>query len=199
MIIENHILVVKSLGLGFLLNMIFERKGLSNVVAVVLLLLLTVAAVSIVASFIIPFVNKSLEDTNCFNFRDHFTFDETFSYNCYEEFDDAGIIKYNYLVSVGVGSEDSLGDVNGFNLRFFGDGIAKGIDVIDGENEGEIKMEGIPGGKLIIPTEMEGGYPVLSYRYDGVIQEYEKIEIIPILKGDKVCDVSDSINLIRCS
>ena len=62
-----------------------KKRGLSGVVATALLLLITISAVVIVANFIIPFVNKSLESTSCFKFRDYFSFEEGDGFNCHNQ------------------------------------------------------------------------------------------------------------------
>jgi len=55
------------------------KRGLSPVIAVLLLILITVAAVTLVATFLIPFVKDTLNDsTECVDYKSYFTFEENF-------------------------------------------------------------------------------------------------------------------------
>ena len=50
--------------------MIFNKKGLSTVVATMLIILLTLTAGSILITIVVPYVKNSLDSTECFKFRD---------------------------------------------------------------------------------------------------------------------------------
>ena len=55
------------------------RKGISPVVATLLIVFVTVAAVTLVAKFIVPLVTNNLnEGTECVDYSDYFYFEEDF-------------------------------------------------------------------------------------------------------------------------
>src|SRR3989338_4397095 len=189
----SRILVMKNMeGLLRYFKMELKKKGLSAVVATTLLILLTVVSVGIISTFIIPFVNDSLESTSCVHFREYYKFDESFDLNCYEDI----IGGKDYKFSVRARSDKTDSDkIIGFNLRFLSEGTATPIEIINGTTVTDLIMldPTMAGGKLIIPTP-SGDYSVLSYNYSSGVN-YTKMEIYPIIKDDKVCDLSDSIKL----
>lgn len=171
-----------------------EKRGLSTVIASVLLILLTISAVGIVISFVVPFVNKSLENTECFEFRDYFKFDDSFGYNCYEE----SLTTKSYVLTVRAKADNSSAEnVIGFNLRFLGEGIGNSVSLKSGESVGDVKIVGNFGGGNIVIPKSGSRYSALSYNYT-ISDNYEKAEIYATIKGDKICDLSDSIKLKKC-
>ena len=80
-----------------------KRKGLSEVVSTVLMVLITIAAVAFVANLAIPFVKNNLQhSTECLSARDYFKFDDSLGYNCYDQ---TGL--YGFSVQAGNGGETS--------------------------------------------------------------------------------------------
>ena len=54
-----------------------NKKGLSQIIATVLLLLMTIAAAAIIAGVVIPFTRERLDKgTECVTFQNHFKFQE---------------------------------------------------------------------------------------------------------------------------
>jgi len=173
--------------------MVLRKKGMSVVVASVLLILLTISAVAIIAQFLIPFTEDSLESTECFEFRDHFSFDESFDYNCYDDTNNV------YTLSVKVRSDNSSSEkVEGIGFRLTGKGIGTSAIAIEGEGVSTISMmdSRIGNGNVVIPKPT-GRYSALSYNY-GSDELFERAEVYPVLKGGKVCEKSDSIEIISC-
>ena len=169
-----------------------KKRGLSGVVATALLLLITISAVVIAANFIIPFVNKSLESTSCFKFRDYFSFEEGDGFNCHNQ-------ESIYSMSVKTRTDDKDADkIKGFIIRFKNNVTTESINVTDGASStATFKMfeEVEEVGKLVIP-KAGGDYSLLSYNYNSNVN-YTIAEIYPILNG-KICDMSDSIKLNNC-
>src|SRR3989344_5050863 len=101
--------------------MMNKKRGVSDVVATVLILLLTVAAVGVIAQFIVPFVKNNLESsTECLDFQNYFAFQEKFvnstssvSYNCYD-------INYKQGASIRANTikDESLSNLAGLNIVF---------------------------------------------------------------------------------
>lgn len=184
--------------------MIKEKKGMSPVVATVLLVLLTISAVAIISNFLIPFTDKSLEGTECLNYKDYFTFDLSFDYNCYDA------ANKRYIFTIRASPDNSSSDkIEGFGLRLvdLGSGSATNVKAFRGVVEasqenidfGGIKMfnPDVGSGKIIIPSS-GGRYSVLSYSYSSENDKYTNVEVYPILKGEKICEKSDSIEIVNC-
>lgn len=158
-----------------------------------LLILLTIVAFTIISSVIVSFTERSLEKTKCFEFRDYFLFDESFGYNCYD--DDAN----RYILSIKARSDNSNAElVKGFSLRLLSETSSVSVTVKDEEPSGEIKMfdESIGDGNLVIPIS-GGKYSSLTYNYTST-ENYDKMEVYPLIEEDKICEMSDSIKLTKC-
>src|SRR3989344_6269884 len=103
-----------------------EKKGLSPIIATVLLLLVTIAAVALIANFIIPFIKGQLKTTACVKYVDYFSFDDEFNFNCYDT-------NNQYGVSVTAKDNQTFNEkIKGFNLIFLGAGTSKPIKVLEG-------------------------------------------------------------------
>src|SRR3989344_4105789 len=103
------------------------KRGLSPVIATMLLVVLTVGAIVLVSSYLVPFVKNSLGSTSCVKYLDHFQFDESFEYNCYTS------DKKLYGISIKAGDNNTASeDIVGFNLVFKEKGNSKAIMVKGG-------------------------------------------------------------------
>ncbi len=61
-----------------------KKKGVSPVIATVLIVMITVMAVGILASFVIPMIEDMLEgSTSCFEVMDHIEIVDDIQYTCY--------------------------------------------------------------------------------------------------------------------
>src|SRR3989338_10500321 len=63
-----------------------EKRGLSPVIATVLLIMITISAAAILTPVILNFVKKNTEKTECVPYTDYFKFEESVGgkrYNCY--------------------------------------------------------------------------------------------------------------------
>jgi len=159
------------------------KRGLSAVVATVLLILLSLAAVSIIAGFVIPFARDSLDEGGaCFDLLGDLQIADT-GYNCYAENpDNQG--DYRSGFSVRVENENIIG----FRVGLTRSGSSSAYILTDETEESEITKIG-PGS--FIPGVGE----VRTYFYEGII---DKVEIAPLTVGENSCDISDSIKLKEC-
>ena len=174
-----------------------NKKGVSEVVTTVLIVMLTVAAIGVIAGFVVPFVKNSLQkSTECTDYKGFYTFDETlessfFKSNCY-----AGS---NYTFSIKAGSDNNTA-VNVAGIKFIftrPDGTTNSTEVRNGSPSGTggIRMYK-DGATLTLP----GASGIKSYNYTAAEGDtFESAEVYPILKSGRICaDVKESIKTKSC-
>ena len=170
----------------------FCKKGLSNVVAMLMLILLVFVAISIVIAFVVPMVKENLYGgTACVNYRDYFKFDDGLGYNCFLVVGDDKF--YGFSVSADSVDNDVEDKVIGFEVVFASDGERNGVIVKDGEEVGDVRMLDEQLGYLKIPSPRE----TQTYVYK-TTETISSIGIYPILKGekeDKLCDRTDVVKI----
>ena len=160
-----------------------ERKGVSPIIASVLILMLTIVAVVLIATFVIPFLRDSLSgSTECLPYRDYYSFDESFGFNCYE----GDTIHF----SVKAGTLDNAEQLNEFRIVLLGESGSKAVPI----KEGESGLTGYNGAAVEIPKTGE----IISYSYDAGGTNFKSMEIYPVLESGKICDMTDSIKLTNC-
>jgi hypothetical protein len=175
------------------------RKGLSPVVATIAVILVTIGAVTFIAGFLVPYMQGQLvEGTECTDYREYFTFDDSFGFNCYV-LDDG-----DYLTAVTVRADSVPNDVaqgiKGFQFLFYYEGDSNKIVVEDGfapnpNNEG-LKMLNNNTREIEVPSD--GG--VRTYTYNSSVK-VERVEIFPVLKeNERLCPKSGDIETtLPCS
>ncbi len=176
-----------------------NKKAITPVVATILLIMLTVVAAGIIAKFVIPLVTNNLGDSSeCLPYQEYFYFEEEFGYNCYTAIknDSGATISRMYGISVGANTikEDAEKEISGFRLVFTKQGESNVLvlnNALDASREdGKIGMLDTSIMKIVIPK----GGEVKTYVYNST-NNFERIEIYPILKSGKGCDRADSINV----
>jgi hypothetical protein len=179
-----------------------KKRGISTVIATVLLIFLTLVAVGLVSSIVVPLVKGWLYDSSkCIDYRDYFYFETKYGYNCINY---SGTGNKLYALSVGAkvsGSNDDekvaeiAENIEGFRLVLYNGSMPEILDVNNGSgvstNVGGIKMIKNAEPKLLVPRPGE----VRTYihaREDFV----DKAEVYVKLKNDELCEEkTDSINL----
>ena len=175
-----------------------KRRCLSPIIATVLLLMITVASISIIAGFLIPFVKNSLKGTSCVKYVNYFSFDDGFPYNCYDTNSQHG-------VSVRAGDNGSLSEnVRGFDLIFSREGSSVSVKVRGGA-DGVCLVNGISmlGNQCsITPIIIPGPGETYTYVYNVTADfRYESVKVRPVIEQDgseNTCSESDSIDLKAC-
>ena len=177
------------------------KRGVSAIVATVLLIVLTLSLALIIAQVAIPFVRTSLQSsTECVPYKNYFTFDSSFGLNCV---DTTGKVAKVSIKSAPDTSDNSKG-IKGFQLIFSRDDagsneltsiISKATESCNpgGTNMYESACPAF--GALAIPQSGE----TLSYAYHSVSSIRGHISIAPILTSGRTCDESDQIKLSFCS
>jgi len=183
-----------------------KKRGISPVIATVFIVMMTVAAASIIYAIVIPFVKNNLvKSSECVPYSDYYKFDTSFGFNCYQRKPSGDII---YGVSVKANTANNLPEnVAGFALRFMTkEGIAKRVNVKEGGNAST------EGGKVWLLNESanpKGINPILQIPKRGEIKPYAynstesgifgSVEIYPILKSERICEKTDSVNIVECA
>lgn len=174
-----------------------DKKGLSPVVATVLLLLLTVSATVMIAAVVIPFVRDNLnKGTECVGYENYFSFEQNFDsgsevkkYNCHDS--DPGSL---YGASVRAGGVEESDEIIGFELVFI-DSSGGSSDKVSARTGSVLGLKMLDGSSdIVIPKIGE----VRTYVYSSS-NDYGRMEIAPYLKSGRTCPVSDSINIIPCT
>ncbi len=163
-------------------GLLWNTRGISTIVATVLMILITLAAFAILAGFIVPFVRDTLqESTSCLDYRDYFTFVEEFDgvrYNCFDV--------SNQGISVKAKNLDEEIDVKEFGLVFGTEGDSKSVGLDELRVLGSAVEKRAPN-----PGE------TITYVYETNVR-YDTIDIYPILKSGDACEVTDSIKIVNC-
>lgn len=160
-----------------------RKRGVSPIIATVLLLVITVVLVGIIAGFLIPFVSNLIEGSgDCYDILNDLSFEDV-GYTCYVEGTPG---KSAFSVRI---NDDSIA---GFQAVLYKEGSALPFEVTNSSSNPMIRMlGGTYGQPLSLPQK--GG--VLTYIANDA---YTRIELYPILQNGNSCDQSDSIELIPC-
>jgi len=177
-----------------------NKRGLSTVVATILIIAITVVAVVLIARVIIPFVRENLDkSTRCLDYGDYFQFKESFEYqgkeykyNCYN------LSSENlYAFSIQTSNANLSSNIKGFKL-ILSKGESESVLVKEGQAQSS-SLKGIrmlnTSASIVIPKEGE----FYTYIFNAGQSLFTKAEIMPILTSEKVCPISDSIDLVPCS
>lgn len=163
-----------------------EKKGLSEVVTTILIILLTVVAFVIIGGFVVPFVKNSLnQSTSCFSYKEYYKFDDSFSLNCLKISGGENL----YAFSIRKSSDKKL--ESGSNE----------LDIVLRNANGEIETAKIKDGgtsskniggvsfvnsaSTTLKTPNSGG--IISYLYKGSINNHISAELYPVLKSGRIC------------
>ena len=168
--------------------MVIDRKGVSPVIATVLLLVLTIVIGWIIFSVVIPFVKDSLGDSKaCLDVFEGVEFPES-KFNCYNS-TTLTSSTYNTGFSVKVKKEG----VVGFRVALIGSTGSSDVVDIKPNMDGDVSGLRMVGGSSDIEFPSVGGQR--SYVVDN---KYEKAEISPITKSGEICAVADKIDFTNC-
>ena len=164
---------------------IYLKKSQSQVISTILLILLSITAVSIIAGVIIPMVRDYASD-RCFETIGVLEIDRSSEYTCYDKNNEKGEGKT--FVAVKRASKNV--EIEGFALSVSGETDSKVFSIKEGEEIDEVKM--FDGNTLKIPER--GG--MKTYVID-VEFEVKGVKIAPISNG-KLCENYEEVNLEIC-
>jgi flagellin-like protein len=172
----------------------FNKKGLSPVVATVALVLITVAAAVFLAGFVIPLVKNSLnQGTECLGYEDYFKFYEEFDYNCYRIINDS---TRNYtLTAVSIEADtvpqEKLENIKALRIQFIGSGGDDPIEVVNGGDADPNHFRMLNNSTALSIPEKGG---VKTYVLNSSMK-FKTVEVYPVLKNDRICEQTDKISI----
>jgi flagellin-like protein len=170
----------------------YSKKGLSAIVATVMIILITIVAAAILSGVVLPFIRTNLaSSTECVSYKGYFTFNEDMGYTC----SDGSLIGFS--VNAGTLKQDSLAP-NGFEVVFVGTGTSKSALVVAGNSTSSsvagIRLLDKTLTTLTVPTSGE----VETYVFNPGNNVYNQIKIFPMIQSGRICDQSDSIDIKSC-
>ncbi len=162
------------------------KKAVSALVATVLLILITVAAIGIIWSAVMPMINKATQyGQSCMNAR--LQIDTDSGYTCYNA---SGVV----LTNIVRGADDFV--PSAIQLIVAGGGQSKVFKVVNNQATTNVVMLGGATSLEIPGTNEEKTYVVTS----GLTTTSE-VAVAPVVKvgnTEKVCDVSSRVALTAC-
>ncbi len=171
--------------------MIFQR-GVSNVVATVVLVLLTLVALGAVSTVVMSLVRDNLPN-DCFKYQDYFQFDESFDLIC----KDGG--KYGVTVSSKAIEENFEDPIEGFTLRFVGASESYVVEVKNGMNKdlGGASFIDYDPAKTEIEIPKNGG--TRSYILDSSVITYKRVQIFTKLRSGMCEQKGGEVVFVPCA
>ncbi len=162
------------------------KKAVSPLVATVLLILITVAAIGIIWSAVMPMINKATQyGQSCMNAR--LQIDTDSGYTCYNA---SGVV----LTNIVRGADDFV--PSAIQLIVAGGGQSKVFKAVNNQATTNVVMLGGATSLEIPGTNEEKTYVVTS----GLTTTSE-VAVAPVVKvgnTEKVCDVSSRVALTAC-
>src|SRR3989344_4450344 len=158
-----------------------KKRGISPVIATILLIILTLVLIALFAAFVVPFISSNL-DASCNKALNRINFDQGI-YNCYAT--SGGKDRTGF--SVKINSEL----IKGFRVGLLKSGQVETYDIFSGTILSNIRMIS---GNFNFPVELAEGGSTKTYVADGL---FERVDITPILKSDKIRNVKKSISIVE--
>lgn len=165
------------------------KKGLSPVIATILLILLSVTAISIIARAIIPFVRESLgEGKECFELLGGLKIDTEGGYACY--YDKTPLPGSEKIVNITIHQGDV--EIKGFKISIIGEGDSRVFDI----EEGSVPYISMLNGSAVLELPGKGGRK--TYSIDTDLTDVKKAVVAPVTKNGKLCKETDEAELTEC-
>tara|TARA_Y100000310_G_C20614270_1_gene779753 strand:+ start:115 stop:618 length:504 start_codon:yes stop_codon:yes gene_type:complete len=164
--------------------MVKNKKAQAGIIGTVLLILIVITATMVVISFVLPFVRERLEGGDCVNVAGEIEIKNNLQYTCYNS------TSNKMSVQIGYGDIENL--TNGFQLSIGSSGESQSFEILSGATADSVTM--LDGSTTM---QLPGKNGIRTYLFAEITSVPESVEIYPILKNNKACDVSDSLTLIN--
>ncbi len=171
--------------IGF--SRIEAKRGLSPVITTILLILLSVAAVIIIAGVIIPFVRDTTkEGKECFDAMDQLSINTESGYTCYYNNGSNNIAN----ITIKRGTKETA--LIGFIIAVSGGGNSKTFEIKEGKVEGVRMIDGTE--DIKIPGKGEER----TYSITTDLPRVDYAEAAPIMEDGKMCNPTDKAEISAC-
>jgi len=160
-----------------------SSRSQSEVVSTVLMILISVIAITIIAVFVVNFVKNKTESSKCFDVLDMVEIENNPTYNCYDNINKVQNVQVHF-------SQANL-SLDGFKIEI-GGADTKGITITRTSHSPEATMYENPTG----PVELPGDNEERTYKVTGISTKPDILRVYPILKGGKICQSSGSMTNI---
>ena len=165
-----------------------NKKGISEVIATVLIIMLTVGAASILFIFVVPWVTTMLDDSKiCNDLQDSISIVGG-AYTCYVS------VPVSTRVMIRI-NEGKNAEVAGFAVSLASSGSAKRYEIKSGEesSSGNVVVSMLDGNTMLTVPEVGGAE---TYVFSGV--KAESVDVSPLTVNGKTCNPTTQ-KLVDCS
>ena len=177
-----------------------KKRGVSPVIATVLIVMLTIAAIAIISAVVVPFVRDSLyKSSECLAYKGLWTFDKSQGYNCYYPVD-ANMMFYAFSIKSSP-NEELLNNGAGFKVVLISNkGETLPLDI----NNSSPSSTGVGGiwiaGRPNEPIKVPGAGGIITYGYKTDKGQFDAAEVYGVLKSGRICgDEVDRVTLEICT
>ena len=165
-------------------NLISSKKGQSEVISTVLLILVTIVAVMVIIAFVVPFVRNNLSRTECVKYVDKVSIVNNLDYSCYNtsttEMD----------VQIHVGDVGTM--LSGFSIEI----ASSSSKTFKIQNSSLSEPTGVKMYDGLTTLELPGKNEERTYRITGVTRP-TIVRVYPILSNGQTCESASSLNMIE--
>ncbi len=164
-----------------------RKRAVSPVIATILLVLLSITAVSIIASFVLDFINDSLEEADCFGLERAVEIDSAKGYHCLHTDEEKIIITIKRIIE----SEE----IGGMIIAINGETSSESFEIKQGSADDSVSMYG--GGDIELPYKGERRtYNITIDDLDGPLSAI----VAPIATNGERCNAVENsdVNIIEC-
>jgi len=154
----------------------FASSAQSEVISSVLLILLVIAAMVLIFSFVIPFVKEKLSSGNCLDVAGKIEISP--GYTCYNNVSNEMQVQIQIL--------DIRDLVDGFSIEL-GGASTNNYKILNDTTTNGVRMCNLAAGNLELPPQDNA-----QRTYVIATSKPNLVRVYPILKGGKACEASDS-------
>lgn len=163
-----------------------SKRSQSEVVTTVLLILVTIVAVTIITAFAIPFVRNQISKSDCLSVSgdDKIGIVDSIEYTCFNQSTTGS--NGDMFIQIHIG--DVYDKINGFSIEL-GGATTNNYDITkDSSSEG---VDSYSSGGVEVPKKNEER----TYRI-AVTEIPQTVKVYPILANGETCDYSDSLTSV---
>lgn len=176
-----------------------NKKAVSPVITTILLILVAMAAVGIIAGFVIPFIRENLRG-DCFQAIEQIEIDAGSKYTCYRtiagEDGTLGTADDYFLLTVSVKRGAKPLGIESFKITVFGGGSSNSFDIREPSTPESVagKVAMLGGGQILeVPKVGE----MRTYQFNITLPEITSAELYPVV-GGRQCNEADRKLLYEC-